>query len=160
MRIRGSLVPRVWWPSDILGEMQRVMRPLEETFSGTLAQKMTPRSAELGGAWLPRAEVHQTEDALEVSFEIPGVARDDIEVETTVEGVRVHGERKVAKAPCPEEGCCASEFVYGVFDRYMDWPVPVVHNEAKATMENGVLKITVPLAEEARPPEAHKVTVE
>jgi len=154
------LLPRVWWPSDILAEIQRVMRPLEETFSGTMAQKIRPRSEQPGGTWLPRAEVHQTEDALEVSLEIPGVVREDIEVETTVEGLRVHGERKVAGCTCPEDGCCASEFVYGVFDRYMDWPIPVVHNEAKATIENGILKVTVPLAQEARAPEAHKVTID
>ncbi|MCD6352162.1 MAG: Hsp20/alpha crystallin family protein [Armatimonadetes bacterium] len=160
MLIRRSLMPRMFSPSDLLAEMQRLMRPLEETFSESLAPKAKPRTENVVELWLPRAEIHQTDDSLEISIEVPGVDKKDLQVEATAEGLRVRGERKVKDESCPEEGVCASEFVYGAFERYMDWPLPVKHEEAKAKMENGILTITVPLAEEAKQPEAVKVDVE
>jgi len=105
--------------------------------------------------------MRQTDDSLEVKLEIPGVPREGIEIETTAEGLTVRGERKYTKeSESPEGGVYASEFVYGAFERYVEWPLPVKHEEAVAKLDQGVLTITVPLAEEAKAPEAKKVTIE
>lgn len=160
MLARRSLVPSRLWPTDLLAEMDRMMRRVEEAFAGLMPRTARPRSQAEEVMWLPRCEIHQTDDTLEISFEVPGVPKENIEVETTAEELTVRGERKVSREECPEEGVCASEFVYGAFERTIAWPLPVKHEEAKARYENGVLTVTVPLAEEAKAPEAKKVEVE
>ncbi|MGD9519757.1 MAG: Hsp20/alpha crystallin family protein [Armatimonadota bacterium] len=160
--MRRSLVPFAptgLAPMDLLSEMDRMMRRVEDSLTGVLAPR--PRLRGTTGVWLPRAEMRQTDDSLEVKLEIPGVPREGIEIETTAEGLTVRGERKYTKeSESPEGGVYASEFVYGAFERYVEWPLPVKHEEAVAKLDQGVLTITVPLAEEAKAPEAKKVTIE
>ena len=159
--LRRNLVPSGLIPTDLLSEMDRMMRRVEQAVSGMMLPRWRARLRSAREVWLPRAEVQQTDDSLEVKLELPGVSKEDIEIETTAEGITVRGERKTTReTESAEEGIYASEFVYGAFERYMDWPVPVKHEEAKAKMEHGVLTITVPLAEEAKAPEAKKVAIE
>ena len=150
------VIPRSIVPSDLFQELDRMAEHMERLFFG----RPGARSESGQRVWVPRAEIHQTDDSLIVSFELPGVPKDAVEVEATEEGLTVRGERKRPEQPCPEGGVCASEFVYGPFERTVAWPVPVKYEEAKAKMVDGILRVTVPLAEEAKAPEARKVEIE
>ncbi len=151
-----SIVPRSIIPSDLFEELDRMAERMERLFFG----RPVARSEAEPRVWVPRAEVHQTDDSLIISFELPGVPKDAVEVEATEEALTVRGERKQPEEPCPEGGVCASEFVYGPFERTVAWPLPVKYEEAKAQMVDGILRVTVPLAEEAKAPEARKVEIE
>ncbi len=109
-----------------------------------------PQREPVQRAWLPPIEVSQTDSELVRRVEIAGVPRERIHLEATREGITIRGERESHHESRPEDGYCMSEFTYGVFERQLEWPVAVKHEEAKAAYEEGILTVRIPLAEEAR----------
>lgn len=157
---RRPLLPTSLLPHDFLNEMNQFVRRVEDAVSGGTSPGAGPRSERAPGTWVPRAEIHQTLDALIVGLELPGVAKTDVDVETTEEGLSVRAERPVPEGECAPDGHCSSEFHYGTFQRFIAWPAPVSHAAATATMDGGVLTVKAPLAEEAKAPQPTKLTVD
>jgi len=102
--------------------------------------------------WSPRVEVAEQDDAFRVAAEVPGLKREDVKV-TLKEGVlTLEGEKRHAS----EEGSDAaqwSERKYGKFSRSFRLPSGVDGSKVTASYSNGVLNVTVPKAEAAKPRE-------
>lgn len=101
--------------------------------------------------FIPRVNVTSTADGYELAYELPGMKKEDIKIEFTESGLRVSGERTIAAG---EKG----QFVYrerlaGKFARTVRFKRPVDPAKISAAYTNGVLTVTVPVAEEARPKE-------
>jgi HSP20 family protein len=100
-------------------------------------------------AWAPAVDVFERDNNLVVRAELPGMSKDDINIEMTDEGLLIHGERKKEKEE-ELEGWYRSERSYGEFRRLISLPEGVNAEEAKARFENGVLEITAPIPESSR----------
>lgn len=98
----------------------------------------------------PTLEVAETASEWRVRAELPGVAPEDVQVAVTGNVLTIEGEKKCAPA---EEGesCRRSERRYGKFVRSLEFPSDVDARKVEARAKNGVLVITLPKAEEARP---------
>lgn len=146
-----SLLPMggLWWGP---GRMARLMSEMMGPWQG-------PSEAE-AEYWVPRAEMHQTEEELIINVELPGVSRGDVEVEAAAEAVVIKGERKAPEGACPEGNVCCTEFCYGPFQRTLPWPVEVKAEEAKSKLQDGVLEIRVPLSETAKMKTPRRVEVQ
>jgi HSP20 family protein len=93
----------------------------------------------------PALEVHQTDDALEISAELPGVKQDDIEL-TVEDGVlTLRGEKRSTRTD-QERGY--SERSYGRFERSITLPASVDEDKCSANFRDGVLTITLPKSAE------------
>ncbi|HEY6401802.1 MAG TPA: Hsp20/alpha crystallin family protein [Blastocatellia bacterium] len=100
-------------------------------------------------AWSPAVEVFERDNNMIVRAELPGMSKDDINVEMTDDGLLIHGERKREKEE-KGKGWYRSERSYGEFRRLIPMPEGVNTEDAKASFENGVLEITAPMRESSR----------
>lgn len=97
-------------------------------------------------AWTPSVEVRQSGNNLVVSADLPGLSEKDVKVEATEDGLVIQGERTQEKTE-EEGGLRRSERSYGRFYRLIPLPEGAKIDEAKATFNNGVLEVTIPVPE-------------
>lgn len=93
--------------------------------------------------WSPQVEVFERDNQLVLRADLPGLNKDDVNVELSAEGITIQGERKSEKTE-NREGYYRSERSYGKFYRRIPVPDGVKTDEAKASFNNGVLEITMP----------------
>jgi HSP20 family protein len=96
-----------------------------------------------GSMWLPQVETFERDGKLLVRADLPGLTKDDINVDITDDAIKIRGERRQEKDE-NEEGYYRSERSYGSFYREIPLPSGVNRDEANATFRNGVLEITMP----------------
>ncbi len=99
---------------------------------------------------MPAVDIVEQGDDLVIRAELPGVARDDIEVRVEDNTLVLSGERKREKE-CDEEQAYRVERSYGSFVRSFRLPKTVDAAKIAASYQNGVLEVRLPKAEEARP---------
>jgi HSP20 family protein len=123
--------------------VRRVLRDFDRFFDEEWTPFVTPRKfGEF--AWTPTLEVVEKNHQLVARFELPGLKREDITVTITEEGLTVEGERKLEEKE-KEHNWYRTERTYGKFVRVIPLPVGVNAGEIKATFENGILEVVVPL---------------
>jgi HSP20 family protein len=98
-----------------------------------------------GGAWAPQVEVLERDNQLIIRTDLPGMTKDDIEVDVDDDALVIRGERRSERED-DEEGYYRSERSYGSFYRRIPLPRGVNAEEANADFRNGVLEITMPAA--------------
>lgn len=108
-------------------------------FGGALADLET-------STWLPTVEVFERDGKLTIRADLPGLSKDDIDVDLTNDVVVIRGERQQEREE-NEEGYYRSERSYGSFYRAIPLPSGVNAQEANATFHDGVLEITMPASE-------------
>lgn len=94
-------------------------------------------------AWAPRVDVYEKDNNLVIEAEIPGARKEDIEVKVKDNSVIIKGEVKREEEK-KEENYYRSERFYGKFERVIPLPTDVKPEEAKASFENGILKLSIP----------------
>lgn len=95
------------------------------------------------GLWSPQVEVFERDKQLVLRADLPGLTRDDVNVELSDEGITIQGERKSQHTE-DREGYYRSERSYGKFYRRIPVPEGVKTDEARASFNDGVLEITMP----------------
>ena len=135
-----------WTPPDLF--RTRMSRIFDDSFNQFLAPMTS--SEELGGKWLPPVDVRETDEALTLMAEVPGLSKDDVNVTLENNVLTISGERRFEK-DADKEGYHRIERAYGTFSRSFTLPPNVETDKAKATFENGVLSIALPKTEEAKP---------
>jgi HSP20 family protein len=100
--------------------------------------------------WAPALDVQEDKDAYTVRVELPGLKREDIEVHLQEDALVISGERRHEE---PKEGTEVhrSERFYGKFSRALTFPTGVNGDKVTASYKDGVLTVTVPKAEAAKP---------
>ena len=105
--------------------------------------------------WAPVVDILESESDLIVRAELPGIKREEIDVEVTSESLTIRGERKYDDQS--KEKVLRVERAYGPFQRSFSIGVPVQPDKIKAAYRDGVLEIIVPKAEEVKP---QKIAIE
>lgn len=101
------------------------------------------------GGFLP-VDMYQTEEEIRIKATMPGVAPEDIDINVTGDMLTIRGE--VKREEESENGSYTSrERYHGVFQRSLLLPTMVIADKAETIYEHGVLAITLPKVEEARP---------
>jgi HSP20 family protein len=100
--------------------------------------------------WAPALDVQEDKDNYVFHAELPGLKREDIEVSLQDGTLVISGERKVEKV---EEGVEVhrQERYYGKFQRALTLPEPVAADKVRADYKDGVLTVTLPKTEAAKP---------
>lgn len=98
---------------------------------------------------MPRSDVVETDDGVEVTLELPGLDEGDIEVTMTDDVLTVKGEKKVERQNS-KKGFYLSERSYGAVHRAIPLPPGVDTKKAEASFRNGVLTVKLPQSEEAK----------
>jgi HSP20 family protein len=133
-----------WSPLTELASLQNDMARMMDTF-------FTPRPGNGGGSsWLPAADVTETDDALVLSFDLPGLKQDEINIELEDNVLTVSGQRE-RKHERKGENFYRWERRFGQFARSVALPAGITESDIQATYENGVLEVQVPKPEEHKP---------
>ncbi|HVG08247.1 MAG TPA: Hsp20/alpha crystallin family protein [Thermoanaerobaculia bacterium] len=101
-------------------------------------------------AWVPPVDIQENGDAYLFHAELPGMSKEDIHITLENSVLRVSGERKFEK-DAKKENYHRVERTYGTFTRTFTLPTQVDPEKVQAAFENGILTITVPKAEVAKP---------
>jgi len=127
---------------NIQDELNRI---IEDTF-GEINLPETEQQKE-GRIWRPAVEMKEENDEYTIKAELPGIEKDNIDIEVTEESITIKAETEHKKEE-EKENIYKSEFRYGKFMRTIPFPSEVDSLQAKAEYKDGVLKITVPKSEE------------
>ena len=95
----------------------------------------------------PLLDVYETDNTIVASLDLPGVEKKDVEVSVSNGFLTISGERKNISS----EGRIWQETSFGTFKRTFELTEAVVEDKIKAQFKNGVLKISLPKAEEIKP---------
>lgn len=101
-------------------------------------------------AWVPPVDIQETADAFLFHAELPGMTKEDLHITLENSVLRLSGERKFEK-DAKKENYHRVERTYGTFTRTFTLPTQVDADKVLAAFENGILTITVPKAEQAKP---------
>ena len=134
-------------PAGQLATLQSDMARLMNSFFGG-----SPWSAGAGNGttWLPPVDITETDDSLVLSFDVPGLQEDDIQVELDDNVLTVSGRRE-RKHEVKQDDYFRFERRFGTFSRSVALPAGVKDADIEAQYENGVLEIRVPKPEEYKP---------
>jgi len=100
--------------------------------------------------WMPPVDIQETPEAYKLEAELPGLTKDDINITLENNVLRLSGERKLEK-DAKKENYHRVERTYGTFTRAFALPQQVNPEGVVAAFENGILTITVPKADQAKP---------
>lgn len=127
---------------DLMSLTDRLGRLFSETAGRT--------RDDLFGAWAPPVDIFEKEDRLVLRADLPGVERDRIDVRVDNGTLVLEGERR-REPDVDEAGAYRLERSYGPFTRSFTLPTSVDASRITARYTNGVLEVTLPKAEEAKP---------
>jgi len=131
-----------WTPWQELENMNRQL-------SNLLGDSFFDAASE-AGQWAPRVDIRETDDALLVQAELPGIEKKDIHLEVKDGILTLSGERRYEK-DVKEENVHRVERAYGKFFRSFSLPTNVDADKVNAAMKNGVLEVRLPKRESAKP---------
>ncbi len=135
-----------WEPFREIEMIQREMNRLFDELMPSLREPVDRMS------FIPPAELEETGDAFHLKLEIPGIDPKDLNVEVSADSVSISGERK-SETRSEDKGVTRTEFRYGKFQRVIPLSARIQTDKVQAEYKNGILKLTLPKAEE----EKHKV---
>jgi HSP20 family protein len=137
-RPRSTLAPADLYPFDAL---RREVDGLFFDFARALG---VPSN---GATMLaPRIEVTESDKEIEISAELPGLERKDVDISLDRNLLTIRAEKKV-EAEQKDKNVHMTERSYGVFYRVLELPMAVDPSTVQAIMSNGVLKIAIPKPE-------------
>ena len=109
-----------------------------------------PAPSQLLSGWTPALDIHEDKDNFIVRAELPGMKREEIDVSLHDGALSISGERKVEQK-FEEAEVYRTERFFGKFQRTVSLPAAVAADKVKAQYKDGVLTITLPKTEEAKP---------
>lgn len=127
-----------------IATLQREMNHVFESFWSRIGNLDWPWSS--GEA---KSDMVETDNAIEISVELPGMEMKDIEVTVNDDMLSVKGEKKIERQE-EKKGYYLSERSYGVIYRTIPLPPGVDSEKAQASFKNGVLTIRLPQTPEAK----------
>ncbi|MDJ0796584.1 MAG: Hsp20/alpha crystallin family protein [Calothrix sp. MO_167.B12] len=125
-------------PWKEIDTLERRFNSLFDDFSPITRWKEWTKFSEV-----PAAEISETDDAIHLKLEIPGMEAKDLDIQVAEDSVAISGERK-SESKTEEKGFTKSEFYYGKFHRVIPLPTNIQNNNVSAEYKDGVLNLTLP----------------
>ncbi len=138
------------WPTwhwrDQWSEMDRLRRELNALVDGSYSQNATEPSAGV----FPLMNMTEDNNNFYIRAELPGIKADELNISVTGDSFSISGERKI-----PEEQANSKyhrrERESGSFSRILNLPSQIDTGKVEASTSDGILKVTLPKSEEAKP---------
>jgi HSP20 family protein len=141
-----------WRPFSDLTRWERDMERMMDDFFDRRMRPWWPERwlrTEGFSTNVPALDVFEEKDELVVKAELPGIEKDNVEVNLTDHTLTIKGEKK-KEEEVKEEKYYRSERSYGSFVRTLQLPADVQSDKVKASFKNGVLEVRLPKTEEAK----------
>ena len=121
------------------------LRAFEDAFTRVLSEPQTNRP------WAPAVDIYETENELVLKADLPDVESKDIDVRVENQTLTIAGERKFESQQDNNKGYHRIERSYGNFVRSFAVPNTFDTQKIAASFKNGVLSVTLPKKEAAKP---------
>jgi HSP20 family protein len=135
---------------DSMTSLRRLNSVLDEAFNAWPYQ--SEQNGALTSAWLPACDVFEDREAVKIMAEVPGVRPEDVKLSIENNLLTIRGEKK-QQAEEKTERVHRYERSYGTFERTFALPTTVDPEKIAATYSQGILTVTIPKADRARPRE-------
>lgn len=135
-----------WKPFREVSRLRREMDRLWDEFFGPARRAFRP----LEGEWVPAVDVSETADQVMIKAEVPGIDAKNIDISLSGDVLTIKGEKKSEREE-KKENYHLVERSYGSFSRSLRLPTAVDADKIEANYKQGVLTITCPKKEEAKP---------
>jgi HSP20 family protein len=143
--------------TNMFGSLQREIDRLFEDFTHNLGMYGTQ-----GLNLVPHTDVTENEKEIDITVEMPGLERKDVEISVEDNLLTIRGEKRIEREQKDEKkkddkqkddtkNVHLAERSYGVFYRVLQLPPGVDPSHIKATMANGVLRLTIPKPAKSQP---------
>lgn len=148
-------LPDLWQSSSLFRAQRNPFRELQKQMDRVFDDFSFPYEPDLskmtltGPAFTPSCDVDETDTHYLMSFDLPGVKKDDIKVELRENQLTVSGERKEEREE-KNKNRTRSERFYGSFERSFTLPGSMKAEQIEANYSDGVLRLTVPKTEAAK----------
>jgi HSP20 family protein len=137
-------------PMDPEGESQSFQDEMNRLFN-QFFQGGTGEEASWGGrTWTPPVDIYETDEALILKAELPGVSKNDVSIEIHQNTLVLRGQRR-HEAEVKEDRYHRVERAYGSFQRSFMLPTLVDQEHVRATYRDGVLELRLPKSEATKP---------
>ena len=135
-----------WEPfRDLMATQRDFNRLFREAFSPVFGEgELSTRT------WAPPVDIYENGESLVLKAELPGVNPDDVEIRVEDNTLYLKGERKFEKE-VKEQNYHRVERSYGTFTRTFSLPNSIDADKVAASYKDGVLTLTMPKKEEAKP---------
>ncbi len=133
------------WPSEVSGFQREMNKLFDSFFRGNWQDQETSLSV-----WTPAVDITEQEDAYRVNVELPGVDKNDVSITLESNILTIRGTKKQEKEEKGKE-YHRVERSYGSFHRSFTLPTSVQADKIDAVFKDGILNVTLPKAEEAKP---------
>jgi HSP20 family protein len=130
--------------------LRRLNSILDEAFGSWPTQQH--ENGALTSSWIPACDVFEDKDAVKIVAEVPGVKAEDVKISLENNLLTIRGEKR-QEAEESTDRVHRYERTYGSFERAFALPTTVDPEKIAANYANGVLTVTIPKAERARPRE-------
>jgi HSP20 family protein len=133
-----------------MASLRRLNTILDDAFSSWPFQSQ--ENGSLTSSWIPACDVFEDQDAVKIVAEVPGVRPEDVKISLENNLLTIRGEKR-QQAEEKTERVHRYERSYGSFERAFSLPTTVDPEKIAASYANGILTVTIPKAERARPRE-------
>jgi len=134
------------WPA--FGRLSDLRNEIDRLFEIPLSE--LARTSQLLSGWTPALDMHEDKENVIVQVELPGMKKEDIDISLHDGCLSISGERKSDETHRDSDVYREERFV-GRFQRTVELPAPVASDKVKAQYKDGVLTVTLPKTEEAKP---------
>ena len=128
-------------------EMSSLQRQLSNLFDDALTSDNWDDFGNLSK--IPAAELTETDEALHLKLEVPGMEAKDLDIQVMADRVAITGERK-SQTKSESKGNTRSEFRYGKFSRVIPLPARIQNTNVTAEYKDGILNLNLPKSEEEK----------
>ena len=136
-----------WSPfRDMLG----IQDEMNRLFNAYFSRSSDPEGKSL--VWHPFVDIFETDDEIKVVAEVPGMNKEDIKVSIQDNVLTISGEKK-QDVEDTSKNYHRIERAWGTFERSFSLPMAVKVDKVNAAYKDGILTITLPKSEEAKPKE-------
>jgi HSP20 family protein len=137
------------WSADFAGDFSQLHREMNRMLD-TFFRGGVVDDGSFGNFWSPAVDIREREDAYLVEVELPGLTKDDVKITMENNILTIQGEKKHEKEE-KRGNYHRSERLYGSFQRSFTLPSSVKNEKIEAQYKNGILTVTLPKVEEAKP---------
>jgi HSP20 family protein len=132
---------------NIMSELHHLQRDINRMFDGFFGERQTAIENRL---WSPAVDVSETDSEVLVRVDLPGMTQKDVEVHLRDNVLTLQGEKKQHRKK-KKERYYFEERYYGSFNQSFTLPAKVDPERIQATFKHGVLSVTLPKIEGAKP---------
>ncbi|MGE5086464.1 MAG: Hsp20/alpha crystallin family protein [Bacillota bacterium] len=147
MRMLSPLSTDWSWPRRSLSSS--TMRDVFDDFD-SIAKALAKNTYTNPVSFQPSCDINESKDHYFLSFDLPGVKKEDIKIELHSNHLNISGERQCEVKEDDDETILRQERFYGKFERTFTLPTSVNVDKIEAHYENGVLNIALPKSEKAK----------